>query len=109
MSVMIMGKPAAKVWTFKSDSNPNKSYESVLYVDGTTSCGCPGWTRRVASDGSRTCKHTRLIDQGVADSNCVASHDYEGTQEPAQKPAQHIQTPTKAKLKPAPARKIQWQ
>lgn len=47
-------------WRFASSSS-NKEYEALIYDDGSTSCDCPGWTRRVASDGSRTCKHTRDI------------------------------------------------
>jgi hypothetical protein len=72
-----MNKQISRVWTFTSDSNPNKEYETLQYVDGTTSCGCPGWTRRVAADGSRSCKHSRLVDMGTADENCKATHTYE--------------------------------
>ena len=71
-----MSSQISKVWTFRSDSNPSKSYETLLYKDGTTSCGCPGWTRRVAANGERSCKHTRLVDQGIADSHCDSSHEY---------------------------------
>ena len=72
-----MKQPIAKVWTFCSDSNRDKEYETLQYADGSTSCNCPGWTRRVARDGSRSCKHTRLVDQGRADQQCVASHRYD--------------------------------
>ena len=71
-----MKQSIAKVWTFCSDSNPDKEYETLQYADGSTSCNCPGWTRRVV-DGSRSCKHTRLVDQGRADNLCVASHRYD--------------------------------
>lgn len=71
-----MSKDVAKVWTFRSDSNPRKTYETLKYIDGTTSCGCPGWTRRVAANGERSCKHTRLVDQGIADSECESTHSY---------------------------------
>jgi predicted nucleic acid-binding Zn finger protein len=72
-----MNKQISKVWTFSSDSNPNTEYETLQYLDQTTSCNCPGWTRRVASDGTRSCKHTRYVDQGIADQNCTATHNYE--------------------------------
>jgi len=73
-----MSSPVAKVWTFPSSSNPDKNYETLQYTDGTTSCNCPGWCRRVAADGSRTCKHTRLVDQDLADSEAVSFKDYSG-------------------------------
>jgi hypothetical protein len=80
-----MSKPIAKVWTFPSDSNPSKSYETLQYTDGSTSCNCMGWTRRVAADGSRSCKHTRFVNQGIANSHCTSSHAYNGVQAAPQK------------------------
>jgi len=50
--------PPVKCITTPSSSNPNKVYETLVYQDGSVSCNCPGWTRRVAPDGSRSCKHT---------------------------------------------------
>ena len=104
-----LGKEIARVYTFASDSNPSKTYESLEYTDGSSSCACPGWTRRVSSDGSRTCKHTRVIDQGIAESHCVSSHEYTFK---ATKPVNHIQTTVQvksAKMKAIPLRKIQWE
>ena len=104
--------PVARVWTFSSSSNPNKTYETLQYTDGSTSCNCPGWTRRVAADGSRTCKHTRLVDQGLADSESVSHKDYESGVAASVK-AQPVKV-TKAKKYEAPkehtpvVRKIQW-
>ena len=72
-----MTKPIGKVWTFVSDSNPGIQYQTLQNLDGTTSCNCKGWTRRVAVDGTRSCKHTRWVDLGMADQNCTASHDYQ--------------------------------
>ncbi|MGA2542496.1 MAG: hypothetical protein ABSG78_13160 [Verrucomicrobiota bacterium] len=81
-----MNKNIRQVWTFASDSNPNVSYQTLQYVDGSTSCNCKGWTRRVAADGSRSCKHTRCVDMGTADQNCTATHSYESHQpQPQQK------------------------
>jgi len=72
-----MSKPIHQVWTFRSDSNPDLEYQTLQYTDGATSCNCPGWTRRVAADGSRSCKHTRWIDLGTADRHCNATHIYQ--------------------------------
>ena len=54
-----------KTWTFRSASNPNKAYEAQLHSDNTTSCNCMGWC--IAKHGLRSCKHTRWVEQGVAD------------------------------------------
>ena len=72
-----MNKNINQVWTFRSDSNPTVEYETLQYAGGTTSCNCKGWTRRVAADGGRSCKHTRYVDMGVADRHCTASHSYQ--------------------------------
>jgi len=72
-----MTKQITRVWSFASDSNSNVEYQTLQYADGSTSCNCKGWTRRVAPDGSRSCKHTRLVDMGTADQSCKATHSYE--------------------------------
>ncbi len=64
----------AKCWTFRS-SRGDRSYQTLLYADGSTSCDCPGWTRRVAADGSRSCKHTRSVLMGGADREADGMHD----------------------------------
>lgn len=79
-----MGKDIAKVWTFESSSSSAK-YETLQYTDGSTSCNCPGWTKRAI----RSCKHTRMVDQGIADSECVAHKDY-ASKAPAKKTATKI-------------------
>ena len=84
-----MTKQINRVWTFPSDSNPNIEYETLQYPDGSTSCNCKGWTRRVAVDGSRSCKHTRLVDMGTADNHCIATHNYQ-PQQPQQQQEQRI-------------------
>lgn len=49
---------------FASSSAPGVSYRVSVSDDGTRlSCNCPGWTRRVAPDGSRTCKHLTMVRQ----------------------------------------------
>lgn len=50
-------KSIAQVWEFSSSSG-SKIYETLQYTDGSTSCNCPGWTRRVDARGNRSCKHT---------------------------------------------------
>ena len=75
-----MNQQITRVWTFASDSNANIEYETLQYVDGSTSCNCKGWTRRVAADGTRSCKHCRLVDMGTADANCTATHNYQTKQ-----------------------------
>lgn len=75
-TVSAAGKTVAKVWTFVSDSNPDKEYETMQFTDLSTSCNCMGWTRRVDAKGERSCKHTRLVDQERADKTCASSHDY---------------------------------
>jgi len=72
-----MSQPISQVWTFRSDSDPGTEYQTLKYADGNTSCQCKGWTRRVAADGSRSCKHTRWVDLGTADQHCIATHNYE--------------------------------
>ena len=74
-----MSQPINQVWRFTSESNPDKEYETLRYTDGSTSCNCPGWTRRITTDGSRSCKHTRSVDLGRADQLCSATHHYEPT------------------------------
>ncbi len=82
-----MSKQITRVWSFASDSNPNVEYQTLRYADGTTSCNCKGWTRRITTDGSRSCKHTRAVDMGTADQTCKATHSYESNnhQQPSTK------------------------
>ena len=89
-----MSKPISRVWTFPSDSNPEVQYEPLRSTDGSASCNCPGWTRRVAADGSRSCKHTRSIDMGTADQQSTATHSYEPTNRKPQPLNSNAQTPT---------------
>lgn len=104
-------KAVAKVWTFESSSS-SKTYETLQYTDESTSCNCMGWTRRVAADGSRSCKHTRLVDQGLADSHCVSSKNYaEPTPKkvaPTPKPVSKPKVIPKEKQVGTVVRKIQW-
>ena len=66
-----------KAWFFGSESKPNaQPHQTLLYENGTTSCGCNGWTRRCV-DGVRTCRHVRFVEAGMADSQCLSSVEYE--------------------------------
>ena len=69
-------KTIGAAWRFASDSNPNRTYETLQYIDGSTSCNCKGWTQRVTADGKRSCKHTRSIDMGIADKESVSREKY---------------------------------
>ena len=86
-----MNKQISKVWSFASDSNPNIEYQTLQYADGTTSCNCKGWTRRVAPDGSRSCKHCRLVDMGTADDHCIATHSYQPSNQHQQHQIHHAE------------------
>lgn len=69
-------KPIARMWVFASGSNPDKNHQTLQYTDGTISCACPGWCRRVTAEGYRSCRHTRSVDAGTADKECISSVDY---------------------------------
>lgn len=101
-------KEIAKVWKFESASNPNKSYETLQYEDGSTSCNCPGWCRRVDKKGNRSCRHTRAVDMGTADEECTSSHSYQsGKKAQTAKPKPQVKTPQE--ITTPVVRKIQWQ
>jgi len=70
-------KIVAKMWVFESSSS-DKTYQTLQYTDGTTSCDCRGWT--IKKPGKpRMCRHTRDVDSGMADQNCVKMVDYTKT------------------------------
>ncbi len=69
-------KAISKAWTFASSRIGGTPYQTLLYADGSTSCDCMCWTRRVQPNGSRSCKHTRFVDMGIADSNATAQQSY---------------------------------
>jgi len=73
-----MSQQISKAWTFLS-SNGTTRYQTLQYSDQSTSCECPGWTRRVAPDGSRSCKHTRAVEMGDV-SEAVGHVDYRSHQ-----------------------------
>ena len=50
---------------FPSSSIPGVIYTVLTYADGTRSCNCPAWTRRVRPDGSRDCKHLHMSPTSI--------------------------------------------
>lgn len=77
------------VWEFPSGSTKGKVYQTLLYVDGSTSCDCPGWVfkRKGTQDGARTCKHTRFVDMGTADTHATGRKDYGNRRTAPERPA----------------------
>lgn len=76
-----MSAAISTVWEFGSESNAGKVYQTLQYADGSTSCDCPGWRfKRKSAGGLRTCKHTRFVEMGTADSHAQARKDYGGRQ-----------------------------
>jgi hypothetical protein len=59
-------KAISCTYWFESSSGTGL-HETLKYVDGTTSCSCKGWCRRISDSGHRSCKHTRLVDAGIAE------------------------------------------
>lgn len=59
-----------RTYFFRSDSDPDKLYQTLEYDNGETSCDCKGWTRR-NPPGGRTCKHTRLVNAKLAGKDAV--------------------------------------
>lgn len=89
-----------QIWAFGSSSGGNV-YQTIRWESGAVSCDCPGWTRRVAPDGSRSCKHTRMVDLGLADQACLATNPPESIKKLTQfYPEQAFAKKIKAKKEP---------
>lgn len=65
-----------KIYNFRSQSTPEKTYETRLWSEGKMTCNCPGWTRRTQPDGQRLCVHTRLVSAGNAESDPLFVNRY---------------------------------
>lgn len=91
-----LGKEIAQSWFFESSSGSG-IYETLQYVDDSTSCGCPGWTRRVDARGQRSCKHTRMVEQGVANAHAQSNKTYTPVRD------QQRVAPTPRHVEPTPA------
>jgi hypothetical protein len=85
-----MQKEIAILYVFTSESSPGKQYQTLVYVDGSTSCECPGWKfkKRITATGERTCKHVRYHEAGMADSHAIKSVRY----------AEIVSSPARARL-----------
>jgi hypothetical protein len=99
----------AKAWTFDSSSGTAK-YQTLQYSDGYVSCDCRGWINRCAPDGTRSCKHTRMVDMGNANTiyDDAPAPLAKATKTWAAEPGEY-----KVKAKPVEitgtiARKIEW-
>lgn len=73
-----MRQQIATLFVFASESTPGKTYQTLLYVDGATSCECPGWKfkRKTLPNGERTCCHVRYIQAGLANQHAVKMVEY---------------------------------
>lgn len=60
-----MSRPVIRATYWFASSSGSGTYETLRYTDGTTSCSCPGWTRRVDKNGGRSCKHARMVEAGI--------------------------------------------
>lgn len=70
-------KQIATLYVFGSESKPGRTYQTLVYIDGTTSCECPAWTyKRKTANGERTCKHVRFIECGLAAQHAVSMVEY---------------------------------
>ena len=61
-----MPKEYIVVGTFKASSGLNW-WRVSKDETGALSCTCPGWCRRVAKDGSRSCKHVQKVVENEGD------------------------------------------
>lgn len=73
-----MSRPVITTTYWFASSSGSGTYETLRYTDGTTSCSCPGWTRRVDKNGGRSCKHTRMVEAGIANlhATSVLPHNF---------------------------------
>lgn len=90
-------KAIATMFIFESESTPGKTYQTLLYMDGTTSCECPGWKfkRKTTPEGDRTCRHVRDVDSGMANRHAVKVVEY-ATATTARKPQRAMGSATLA-------------
>ena len=63
------------LYVFRSESSCEKVYQTLVYNDGSLSCDCRGWTFK--RNGPRTCRHVRLVECGLASSQCESMKEYE--------------------------------
>lgn len=73
MSTLTATKRRLISYFFESSSS-SALYETVVWNDGTTTCDCPGWTRR----SIRQCKHTALVLGGLAEARALRTVKHVG-------------------------------
>ena len=81
-----LSRVIATIFVFGSKSSPGVSYQTVLYADKSISCNCKGWTDRCRADGSRTCTHTREVENGTALTSAKQVRDFTPQTQPAVNP-----------------------
>lgn len=88
-------KAIATMFIFESESTPGKSYQTLLYTGGSTSCECPGFIfkRKTTADGQRTCRHVRDIEAGEANRHAKKVVEYL-TATTARKPQRAMESAT---------------
>jgi hypothetical protein len=65
--------------------------------------------KRLDAHGNRTCKHTRMVDAGIADQQARRHLDYgQTTQTVSHKTAAAPKKVVKTRMESVPARKIEW-
>jgi len=69
-----MSRPVITSAYWFNSSSGRGTYETLHYLDGTTTCNCPGWTRRVDKQGQRSCKHTRMLQAGITFAQRMAAN-----------------------------------
>jgi len=111
-----MHKTIETTWQMPSDSS-DKVYETIEYTDGTTSCNCMGWKIKKLGQ-ERTCRHTRLVDQGIADrhatsvwhNSALAASNAAAKVDPRlAKVAKQVEKERRNGFEAVPARKVNWQ
>ena len=58
------GKKIIRQFQFRSSRDPSIIYSTLLLDTGEASCNCPGFTKHVSKDGTRTCKH--CVSAGIS-------------------------------------------
>jgi len=61
-------------YVFASESDCKRLYQTLVYDNGSLSCSCKGWTFKRSV--TRSCRHTRLVEAGLADRQCLSRKDY---------------------------------
>lgn len=99
-----MSRPVIIATYWFASSSGSGTYETLQYSGGATSCGCPGWTRRVDSAGRRSCKHTRMVEAGIAKIHARNFTEYGTSQQPHIhiKPIVYTPAPAGKGRKPVP-------